>query len=34
MKARVERLLRFQDSEGDMDKLAHHGANDELGQFA
>lgn len=34
MKRRIEGLAGFDDAEGDMDELAHHGADDELGGFA
>jgi len=34
MKGGIESYARFQDAERDIDELAHHGADDELGGLA
>ncbi len=34
MKCWIESLARLEDAEGDVDELAHHGADDELGWLA
>jgi len=34
MKRRIERLAGFEDAEGDLEELAHHGPDDRLGGLA